>query len=55
MSLTLARGEVPVPISLKLFLPEAWADDLQRRARAYVPEEMVHRPRPVVLIRRDLL
>jgi SRSO17 transposase len=39
VSLTLARGEVPVSVSLRLFLPEAWAADPERCARAGVPEE----------------
>ena len=39
VSLTLARDEVPVPVSLGLFLPEAWARDPDRCAGAGVPEE----------------
>jgi SRSO17 transposase len=39
VSLTLARGEVPLPLGLRLFLPEAWANDLDRCAGAGVPDE----------------
>jgi SRSO17 transposase len=46
VSLTLSRGEVPVPISLKLFLPEAWAEDEARCEAAGIPkEERAHRPK----------
>ncbi len=38
VSLTLARDEVPVPISLRLFLPDTWIKDPQRLQRAGVPE-----------------
>ncbi len=39
VSLTLARAEVPVPVALRLFLPEAWTGDPVRLARAGVPPE----------------
>jgi len=39
VSLTLARGEVPVMIALRLFLPESWTIDAARLKRAGVPVE----------------
>jgi len=40
VSLTLARKEVPVPIALRLYLPEDWTQDEARRAAAKVPESI---------------
>ena len=39
VSLTLARGEVPMMIALRLFLPESWTSDTSRLKRAGVPVE----------------
>jgi SRSO17 transposase len=39
VSLTLARGEVPVMVALRLFLPESWTSDRVRLERAGVPAE----------------
>src|SRR4051794_20223216 len=37
VSLTLARDEVPLPLGLRLFLPEEWTGDAARCARTGVP------------------
>jgi SRSO17 transposase len=37
VSLTLARGEVPVMVALRLFLPETWTSDPARLKRTGVP------------------
>src|SRR4030095_11982061 len=37
VSLTLARGEVPVMVALRLFLPDNWTSDVARLKRARVP------------------
>ena len=39
VSLTLARGEVPVMLALRLFLPESWISKPARLKRAGVPAE----------------
>ena len=39
VSLTLARGEVPVMLALRLFLPESWTSNRARLERAGVPTD----------------
>src|SRR5262249_8128764 len=39
VSLTLSRGEVPVVLALRLFLPESWTSKRSRLERAGVPAE----------------
>jgi SRSO17 transposase len=51
VSLTLARHEVPVPLALRLFLPDAWTSEPERLARAGVPEvERVPRTKPEIAL-----
>ena len=51
VSLTLARGEVPVMVALRLFLPENWTSDPARLARAGVPaEHRIARTKPEIAL-----
>ncbi len=38
VSLTLAKDEVPIPVALRLFLPDTWVNDPERLLRAGVPK-----------------
>jgi SRSO17 transposase len=50
-SLTLASGEVPVMVGLRLFLPESWTSDPSRLSRAGVPEDFGgYRTRPEIAL-----
>jgi len=51
VSVTLASGEVPVMVGLRLFLPDSWTDDARRMERARVPKErQVARTKPEIAI-----
>src|SRR6186997_2414239 len=51
VSLTLARGEVPVMVALRLFLPENWTNDRGRLEQASVPAEYrVARTKPEIAL-----
>jgi SRSO17 transposase len=41
VSLSLANSHASLPVSYRLYLPEAWASDAQRCKKAGVPEEVV--------------
>src|SRR4051794_3191759 len=51
VSLTLARGEVPVMLALRLFLPESWTSDPARLKRAAVPDAYrTYRTKPEIAL-----
>jgi len=51
VSLTLASGEVPVMVGLRLFLPESWTSDPARLDRAGVPDDrQVYRTKPEIAL-----
>jgi SRSO17 transposase len=51
VSLTLARDEVPIPVSLRLFLPDSWTNDPDRLQDAGVPEAFrVARSKPEIAL-----
>src|SRR3981189_706436 len=51
VSLTLARGEVPVMVALRLFVPESWTSNPVRLKRAGVPvEHRAARSKPEVAL-----
>jgi SRSO17 transposase len=45
VSLHAATDQASCPIDWRLFLPESWDQDLERRARAHVPQRVGHRPK----------
>lgn len=51
VSLTLARREVPVPLALRLFMPDDWVNDPERCRRAGVPEGRIRKlSKPMIAI-----
>ena len=51
VSLTLARGEVPVMVGLRLFLPESWTSDPARMQRAGIPaDDCAARTKPEIAL-----
>lgn len=45
-----SNGEVAAPAAARLFLPQAWIDDAERRRRAGIPEEARFRSKPEIAL-----
>jgi SRSO17 transposase len=50
VTLSVANEAASLPIAYRLYLPEGWAEDTARRAKAGVPEEVVFRTKPEIAL-----
>jgi len=50
VTLSVASDQASLPIALRLYLPEAWANDKARRRRAGVPKEVAFQTKPQIAL-----
>jgi SRSO17 transposase len=50
VSLSLANDEASLPVSYRLYLPQAWANDAERRAKVGVPKNVEFRTKPQIAL-----
>jgi SRSO17 transposase len=50
VSVSLASEEVSIPAAYRLYLPETWANDLERRKQAGVPKEIRFQTKPDIAL-----
>jgi SRSO17 transposase len=53
VSLSLVNETASIPVGYRLYLPKAWADDLERRRKVGVPDEVEFQTKPEIAL--DLL
>src|SRR4029077_17672955 len=50
LSLSVANAHASLPIAYRLYLPESWANDADRRAKAGIPEDVVFRTKAEIAL-----
>jgi SRSO17 transposase len=50
VTLSLANHHMSLPIGYRLYLPETWANDAKRRAKAHVPEDVKFATKPQIAL-----
>jgi SRSO17 transposase len=52
VSLSVANTTCSLPIAWRLYLPEVWAEDAQRRKKTGIPEEVRFQTKPVIAVKQ---
>ena len=50
VSLTIANEGASLPVAWRLYLPESWANNFERREKAKIPDEIVFKTKPQIAL-----